>query len=573
MTGSVRSFVLLLAAAGLLGATAQAQSPSSSPQPLLARMVAQSESVQSYTAAIHADIAMRTFPYLSPSLDGMYYHKEPSKNKIVFTSALPFIAKQFSKIYPEVESPSRWNDVYVVTAQGDADGMTTFKLVPRKHGRVDHIDAKVDDKTAEVTSLRWNYNDGGYATLDQTYGTVAGHLLVTQQIGHVEVPHYTADLKSTFSNFKINTPIPDSVFQADSCRAGRDEESRGPGAGKEGSMAQATVDLTTALLADQFNRPITYLRISVTDKCNLRCVYCMPENGLPWLQKSQILSYEEIARIVRAAASAGVRSIRLSGGEPLVRKNLARLVESIASTPGIEDVSLSTNGLLLEEQIDELVSAGLRRVNVSLDTLRPDRFESIARRPGLERVLAGIDAAIDRGLAPVKINCVVMRESNDDEIEDFAAFSLRRPVFVRFIEMMPVHENLDVQRQAYVSADEILERLARNGVLRPCDGPGGNGPARYFAFEGAAGAVGVISPLSHDYCERCNRVRLTADGRLRLCLFGDHEIDLRTPLREGATTEGIAQLLRAAMLIKPERHHLRLGEAASRMRAFSEIGG
>jgi cyclic pyranopterin phosphate synthase len=335
----------------------------------------------------------------------------------------------------------------------------------------------------------------------------------------------------------------------------------------------AAIDLTSALLADQFNRPITYLRISVTDKCNLRCIYCMPEQGLPWLSKSQILSYEEIAALVRAAASAGVRSIRLSGGEPLIRRDLHLLVADIAAIDGITDIALSTNGLLLEEQIDDLLSAGLRRVNVSLDTLRADRFEQIARRPGLDRVLAGIEAVIARGLAPVKINCVVMRGQNDDEIAAFAQWTKTRPVFVRFIEVMPVHENLDVQRDAYMSADEILDRVRSIGELHPSSGPGGNGPARYFAFENAAGAIGVISPLSHDYCERCNRVRLTADGRLRLCLFGDYEIDLRGPLRSGASTEEIAGMLRSSMLIKPERHHLRLGEPSSRMRAFSEIGG
>jgi cyclic pyranopterin phosphate synthase len=191
----------------------------------------------------------------------------------------------------------------------------------------------------------------------------------------------------------------------------------------------------------------------------------------------------------------------------------------------------------------------------------------------LDRVLAGIDAAIARGLAPMKINCVVMRGRNDDEIEAFARWTQERPVYVRFIEVMPVHENLDVQRDAYISSDEILERVRAIGDLRPVTGPGGNGPARYFAFPGAAGAVGVISPLSHDYCERCNRVRLTANGRLRLCLFGDYEIDLRTPLRSGVSQREIADLLRSAMLIKPERHHLKLGQTASRMRAFSEIGG
>jgi cyclic pyranopterin phosphate synthase len=333
------------------------------------------------------------------------------------------------------------------------------------------------------------------------------------------------------------------------------------------------LDLTRALLADQFNRPITYLRISVTDKCNLRCIYCMPESGLPWLPKSDILSYEEIVRIVQVAAPAGLRSVRISGGEPLIRRNLDRLVQGLANVEGITDIALSTNALLLADQIDALVAAGLNRVNVSLDTLDAQRFERIARRPGLKRVLAGIDAAIDRGLAPVKINCVVMRGQNDDEIEAFARLTQERAVFVRFIEVMPVHENLGVQRDAYVSADEILERIAEIGDLQPAAGPSGNGPARYYAFPGAAGAVGVISPLSHDYCERCNRVRLTADGRLRLCLFGDYEIDLRTPVRSGASDDDLLGIFNAAMLIKPERHHLRLGETSSRMRAFSEIGG
>jgi cyclic pyranopterin phosphate synthase len=326
-------------------------------------------------------------------------------------------------------------------------------------------------------------------------------------------------------------------------------------------------------LIDGFNRPITYLRVSVTDKCNLRCIYCMPEGGLPWLRRDEILSYEEIARIVAAASSVGVRTIRLTGGEPLVRRNLSRLVAAIAAVPGIEDIALSTNGLLLEEQLPELVAAGLRRINLSLDTLRNDRFEAIARRPGLDTVLRAIDAAIAAGLAPVKINCVVMREKNDDELAAFAELTRSRPIFVRFIELMPVHENLGLQRDAYVSAGEMLERIAAIGELHPVVGPAGNGPARYYAFAGARGAIGVITPLSHDYCERCNRVRLTADGHLRLCLFGDHSLDLRSPLRSGATTEQLAEIFRTAMLIKPERHHLRLGEASSAMRAFSEIGG
>lgn len=215
--------------------------------------------------------------------------------------------------------------------------------------------------------------------------------------------------------------------------------------------------MTNISLIDGFSRPITYLRVSVTDKCNLRCIYCMPEGGLPWLRRDEILSYEEIAQIVAAAASVGVRAIRLTGGEPLVRRDLSRLIATIASIPGIDDIALSTNGLLLEEQLPELVSAGLRRINLSLDTLREDRFETIARRRGLDPVLRAIDGAIKAGLTPVKINCVVMRGKNDDELADFARLTRDRPIFVRFIEVMPVIENAGLQRDAYVSSDEILE--------------------------------------------------------------------------------------------------------------------
>jgi cyclic pyranopterin phosphate synthase len=328
-----------------------------------------------------------------------------------------------------------------------------------------------------------------------------------------------------------------------------------------------------APLVDAFRRPITYLRISVTDRCNLRCVYCMPEAGLPWIPKPDILTFEEIVSIVRAAASVGVRSIRLTGGEPLIRRELDRLVAMIAAIPGIEDIALSTNGLLLEAQAPALRAAGLTRANISLDTLREDRFTAIARRPGLAKVLAGIDAAIAAGLGPIKINTVVMRGSNDDELEDFAKLTRERAVHIRFIEVMPVEENVGLQRDAWVSSDEVLERLRGLGELHPVPNPHGNGPARMFAYDRAPGSVGVISPLAHDYCETCNRVRLSADGNLKLCLFGDHLIDLRTPLREGGGQEAIVALLRGAMHVKPERHHLALGETASVMRAFSEIGG
>lgn len=334
-----------------------------------------------------------------------------------------------------------------------------------------------------------------------------------------------------------------------------------------------TIDLLEAPLTDAFARRIDYLRISVTDKCNLRCIYCMPAEGLTWIERDELLSFEEIARLVGIFASVGVRKLRISGGEPLVRRDLPRLVKMLAAVDGIEEIALSTNGILLEERLPELMDAGLTRVNISLDTLREDRFEALARRPGLASVLSAIDASVRVGARPVKINCVAMRGRNDDEIEAFARYAREREVTVRFIEVMPVHENLGIAADAYISAEEILERLSAIDALVPVAGPPGNGPARYFGFADGAGTIGVISPLSHDYCERCNRVRLTADGRLRLCLFGENHLDLKGALRGGESDERIRERIAASMLVKPERHHLRVGEAASQMRAFSEIGG
>jgi cyclic pyranopterin phosphate synthase len=328
-----------------------------------------------------------------------------------------------------------------------------------------------------------------------------------------------------------------------------------------------------APLRDEFNRTISYLRISVTDRCNLRCIYCMPPEGLPWIAKADLLSFEEIVRVVEAAASAGVRSIRLTGGEPLVRPRLPDLVAAIAAVPGIEDIALSTNGLLLADQARALARAGLSRVNVSLDTLRPERFEELALRPGLDRVLAGIDAAVAAGLQPIKVNVVIMRGRNDDEIPDFAAMTKERSIAVRFIELMPVEKNVELQGDAYLSSDEVLECVRSVDELEPVAGPAGNGPARYYAFAGAPGTVGVISPLSHEYCGTCNRVRLSADGRLRLCLFGDNEVDLRAMLRQGASRDAIAERLRGSMAVKPERHHLQVGQVQSALAAFSQIGG
>jgi GTP 3',8-cyclase len=328
-----------------------------------------------------------------------------------------------------------------------------------------------------------------------------------------------------------------------------------------------------AAMRDGFGRRVEYLRISVTDKCNLRCVYCMPERGLPWLGRSEILSYEEITDVVRTMAAMGLRRIRLTGGEPLVRKDLPLLVASLAAVPGIEDISLSTNAVLLRDLAAPLRDAGVNRVNISLDSLRPERVDAIARRAGAHAaIFDGLAAAEEVGFAPIKVNAVVLRGRNDDELEDFARITLVRPWHVRFIEVMPVGDNIAVSSAEYVSSLEILARLRRIGTLTPIPGPPGNGPATYFRFAGAPGTVGVITPLSHNYCDQCNRMRLTASGRLRPCLFGELETDLRGPLRSG---QPIEPLIRSALAVKPERHHLVPGSDAGSggLRALSQIGG
>jgi len=326
-------------------------------------------------------------------------------------------------------------------------------------------------------------------------------------------------------------------------------------------------------MRDGFGRRVEYLRISVTDKCNLRCVYCMPEEGLPWLKREALLSYEEIAEIVRQMAPMGLSKLRITGGEPLVRRDLPRLVRMLRDIPGIADIALSTNAVLLDEQAGALRDAGVDRLNVSLDSLIPERVDAISRRPGsADSIFRGLDAAERVGFAPIKINCVVMRGRNDDEVEAFAQISRERPWHIRFIEVMPTGENLGVSNDEFVSADEMLERIGRIGSLSPVEGPQGNGPARYYSFPGAPGTIGVITPMSHNYCDRCNRMRLTADGQLRPCLFGAIQTNLRDPLRRG---EPIEPLVWDTLRIKPERHWLVQGsdQGSGGLLALSQVGG
>ena len=326
-------------------------------------------------------------------------------------------------------------------------------------------------------------------------------------------------------------------------------------------------------MVDGFGRRIEYLRISVTDKCNLRCVYCMPEEGLPWLRRTEILDYEEVAEIVRVMAGMGLKRLRLTGGEPLVRKDLPHLVAMLASIPGIEDIALSTNAVLLAPMARSLKDAGITRVNISLDTLREDRADRIARRRGtLPRVLRGLDAAEAVGFEPIKINVVLMRGENDDEVADFAELSRDRPLHVRFIEVMPTGSNLELSASSFLSCDEALAAIAEVDALEPVPGPPGNGPATYFSFSGAQGTIGVITPMSHNFCGRCNRMRLTADGQLRPCLFGTIETPLRDPLRRG---EDLRPLVEETLRIKPEKHLLVQGSSAGSggLVALSQTGG
>jgi cyclic pyranopterin phosphate synthase len=324
-------------------------------------------------------------------------------------------------------------------------------------------------------------------------------------------------------------------------------------------------------LIDQFGRTIEYLRISVTDKCNFRCRYCMPVEGLPWLPKSEILSYEEIREVVSQLAVLGLKRIRITGGEPTIRPQLATLIRYISDVPAVEDIALSTNGVRLPELAPELAAAGLDRVNISADSLQRERIVAIARRDlGFEPVAAAL-AAQKAGLGPIKLNVVVMRGVNDDEVVDFARLTLAHPWHVRFIELMPVGSLEPMTEEMVVPSEEVLSRIqdALGPLVRAAGPERGNGPAAYHRLAGAAGSIGVITPMTHTYCGSCNRVRLTADGRLRTCLFGDHEVDLRGPLRAG---EALAPYVRQALADKPQEHAL-LTHRVGGLRALSQVGG
>ena len=328
------------------------------------------------------------------------------------------------------------------------------------------------------------------------------------------------------------------------------------------------------MLIDRFGRQVTYLRVSVTDRCNLRCVYCMPPEGITWKEHNSILSYEEIIQVVKAAAQEGVSGVRLTGGEPLVRRDLPDLVRAVAAVPGIRDVSLTTNAILLEGMAAELAEAGLKRINVSLDSLKPELFARITRGGSLDKVMRGIRAAEGAGMRPIKVNAVIMRGVNDEELESLALLTMENDWHVRFIEIMPVRnqapwgEGFPDPVLAYYPVHDMKMRLEPLG-LHPVHHMEGQGPAELYQLQGAKGVIGLISPIGQKFCEKCNRLRLTADGTLRPCLLTDNEISVLPTLRAGGD---ITALLREAVLQKPEGHELE-AQHSPNGRCMIQIGG
>ncbi len=325
-----------------------------------------------------------------------------------------------------------------------------------------------------------------------------------------------------------------------------------------------------AELVDSFGRVHRDLRISVTDRCNFRCTYCMPAEGMEWVPRDELLTFEEIERVARVLVERfGITSIRLTGGEPTVRAHLPVLVRRLAALG--TDLALTTNGATLDRIADDLVDAGLRRINVSLDSLRRDRFVALTRRDELGSVLSGIDAAVSAGLSPVKVNVVVMRGVNDDEVVDFATFGRERGVVVRFIEFMPLDADHGWSRDGVVGQDEIVDAISAVHPLEPVER--GHQPAERFRYLDGGGEVGVIASVTHPFCESCDRIRLTSEGSLRNCLFAVEDHDLRGVLRSGGTDDDVADLVQRCVAEKWAGHAIGRVEFIRPARSMSQIGG
>ncbi len=327
-------------------------------------------------------------------------------------------------------------------------------------------------------------------------------------------------------------------------------------------------------LKDTFGRVIDDLRISLTDRCNFRCVYCMPAEGLAWLPKREILSYEEILRLAGIFIDLGVRTVRLTGGEPLMRQDIDVLIEGLTCLEPSLDLSMTTNGFFLKEKVKRLAEAGLKRINVSLDSLQPERFERMVRRDGqlVFKILEGMRLACEVGLAPIKINCVVMRGYNDDELADFARLGRENDYQVRFIEYMPLDAQGEWNMKTVVPGAEILARIHARFPVVPASGNGSE-PATVYRFADGRGSIGVIASVTEPFCDHCNRIRITADGQLRTCLFSLHEHNLKGLLRSGATDEEIADFIVAAVWKKEAGHKINQPDFIKPSRPMSAIGG
>jgi len=308
------------------------------------------------------------------------------------------------------------------------------------------------------------------------------------------------------------------------------------------------------MIYDAYGRPIYYLRISVTDRCNLRCMYCMPD-GFKKLPHSEILRYEEIIHIIKIATSMGFYKVRLTGGEPLIRRNITLLIQHISQIPGIKDLSITTNGVLLAEMAKDLFNAGLRRINISLDTLNPEKYRYITGVDAFSYVWKGIKRALEIGFSPVKINVVALKGFNDNEILDLARLTFDYPISVRFIEYMPLSKKTINHREYFLAADVIREKLATLGKLEKLPSTSLDGPAERYKISGSLGEIGLIAAISHPFCYRCNRIRLTSDGKLRPCLLSNKEYDIKTPLREGENDMVIKSIIKKAIYRKPKGHN------------------
>ncbi len=331
--------------------------------------------------------------------------------------------------------------------------------------------------------------------------------------------------------------------------------------------------LSNDALVDLFARSITYLRVSLTDHCNLKCIYCTPKGKQAKLLTSELLTYEELLRVISLAVSSGIKKVRLTGGEPLVRRDIKYFIKQLANISGLEDIRLTTNGVLLSKYAETLLQAGIKKINISLDTLKKDKFEYITGSDSFEEVWQGIEQTHSLGFAPIKINMVVLKGINDDEIEDFAKLSLTRPYQMRFIEFMPVGKLSPWEQARYMATTEIKKRLSKLGELMPVQQNIKDGPARIYKLKGGQGTIGFISPISSHFCDRCNRLRLTSEGKLRSCLLHDYEVDLKGVLRGGGSDDDVKKALVQTVLNKRKGHELNKSQHKNCHGRMSRIGG